>query len=502
MDGETADEANNLLRNGILVETSKGLICMSLNDALSSNLNLSVEDLRNVAAQLISQQNVTVPKERTLQNINCDSDGFSSECSDISSISTTTSGSSVQSAFLTFSSLKNDFHTNIFHNYEGPIQSIIGRPKIVSISNLAFEKTVNSINNVTEKVDTPHAELTTQIGEMPNKPQNANVKANIIEELTKPVISKSIEATKPKKGRGGWPKGRKRKPELLNLPPKAPATGYNLYLNEQRKLFKDSNLAFHEITKIIGNRWSSLTLEQKKPYLEKAEEDKKRYREELKQYRQSDAYRAYLTKKRKKRLQNNVLSESDMDATDDFDEEDNEELYCRTCDQWFHNLHNKREHLQGKQHLQSVAGDITRELGSDIEGVGTTSTVSFSTSLDESSLDGMPNLKATPGGPADPKLNSIYDAMASLATMVSKRETELKVLRNRLEESKSQQAALCSQLLQLSERQKKLQKDLLQMKENEKNMENRVFHLWQVPSWFIITDFNTDSATDFTEGTE
>lgn len=79
-----------------------------------------------------------------------------------------------------------------------------------------------------------------------------------------------------KKGRGGWPKGRKRKPELLNLPPKAPATGYNLYLNEQRSYFKNSSLQFYEITKIIGNRWSSLTLEKKKPYLDRAEEDKKR----------------------------------------------------------------------------------------------------------------------------------------------------------------------------------------------------------------------------------
>lgn len=80
-----------------------------------------------------------------------------------------------------------------------------------------------------------------------------------------------------KKGRGGWPKGRKRKPELLNLPPKAPATGYNLYLNEQRGFFKDSTLQFYEITKIVGNKWSSLTLEEKKPYLDRAEEDKKRF---------------------------------------------------------------------------------------------------------------------------------------------------------------------------------------------------------------------------------
>lgn len=294
---------------------------MSLNDALSSDLNLSVEDLRNVAAQLISQQNVSGNKDRIIQtSINCDSDGFSSECSDISSISTTTSGSSVQSAFLTFSSLTNDIHTNKI-NSEGQIQSIISRPKIVSISNLAFEKTINNANGITaEKIDAPLIELGPANGEMTNKSIATNIKPHSTEELINPIISKNIaEVTKPKKGRGGWPKGRKRKPELLNLPPKAPATGYNLYLNEQRKLFKDSNLAFHEITKIIGNRWSSLTLEEKKPYLEKAEEDKKRYREELKQYRQSDAYRAYLSKKRKKRLQNNVLSESDMDATDDFD---------------------------------------------------------------------------------------------------------------------------------------------------------------------------------------
>lgn len=123
----------------------------------------------------------------------------------------------------------------------------------------------------------------------------------------------------PIKKRGGWPKGRKRKPELLHLPPKAPHTGYNLYLNEQRKHFKGSSLVFHEITKIIGNKWSSLTLEEKQPYLEKAEDEKRRYREELRKYRQSGAYQMYLAKKRKKRVQYSVLSESDMDATDDFD---------------------------------------------------------------------------------------------------------------------------------------------------------------------------------------
>lgn len=265
---------------------------MSLNDALSLDLNLSVDDLRNVAAQLISQQNVVAhPTKIGHINLNCDSDGFSSECSDIS---TTTSGSTVLSNFKTIPPLLNEVHANMF-KYENQTNSII-RPKGENIIVLSEEKPVDvkiGISTITEPV-------------MAVDPVVNQIKV-------------SIDISKPKKGRGGWPKGRKRKPELLNLPPKAPATGYTLYLNEQRKLFKDSSLAFHEITKIIGNKWSSLTLEEKKPYLEKAEEDKKRYREELKQYRQSDAYRAYLTKKRKKRMQYNVMSESDMDATDDFD---------------------------------------------------------------------------------------------------------------------------------------------------------------------------------------
>lgn len=286
---------------------------MSLNDALSLDLNLSADDLRNVAAQLISQQNVSA-SNRIIQTINCDSDGFSSECSDIST--TTTSGSSVQSYII--SSLSNEVTSNVF-NCES--QTIFNRPKIVSVGNVMVEK-LHDGNAIRGKMSTlPNKKIEkidiTSISKVvaTNQEQAKDIKSNNIVSFNKALL----EITKQKKGRGGWPKGRKRKPELLNLPPKAPATGYNLYLNEKRKSFKDSNLAFHEITKIIGNKWSSLTLEEKKPYLEKAEEDKKRYREELRQYRQSDAYRAYLNKKRKKRLQNNVLSESDMDATDDFD---------------------------------------------------------------------------------------------------------------------------------------------------------------------------------------
>lgn len=79
------------------------------------------------------------------------------------------------------------------------------------------------------------------------------------------------------------------------------------------------------------------------------------------------------------------------------------------------------------------------------------------------------------------------------------RKNDIKFLKNRHEEALSQQHALNQQIYQLSERHKKLQTDLLLLKEEEKQIDNQVFNLWQVPSWFIITDFNTDSTTDFNE---
>lgn len=56
-----------------------------------------------------------------------------------------------------------------------------------------------------------------------------------------------------------------------------------------------------QVTKLLGNEWTRLDKSQKKFYLDKAEIDKKRYREELRLYRKSEAYQSYLRWKRLKR---------------------------------------------------------------------------------------------------------------------------------------------------------------------------------------------------------
>lgn len=94
----------------------------------------------------------------------------------------------------------------------------------------------------------------------------------------------------------------------------------------------------------MGNEWTKLDKSQKKFYLDKAEIDKKRYREELRIYRKSDAYQTYLRWKRAKSIfysfyfflicllfrryffhffslgrQTNGTEESDIDATDEIE---------------------------------------------------------------------------------------------------------------------------------------------------------------------------------------
>ncbi|KAL0269971.1 UNVERIFIED_CONTAM: hypothetical protein PYX00_007534 [Menopon gallinae] len=299
------------------------------------------------------------------------------------------------------------------------------------------------------------------------------------------VNTTPTEDSKPVTKRGGWPKGRKRKPEVKaeTRPPKAPATAYVIFLNERRKDFKD--IPFTEVTKLLGHEWSRLSLQDKKVYLEQAEVEKKRYREELKFYRQSDAYQTYLHKKRLKRLQGNGTEESDMDATDEIDDEDNEELYCRTCDQWFHSLHNKKEHLYGRQHLQSIAGRYNKMTDSDWRNSNMSST-----SFDESSLDGSSYLKGSKEQCCNKSNWSLNmdDAIVKFMITNQEREQERLFLRKKLEEVKAKNTALT---LSLQEYNKTLN-SLTCMAESERTaqilLEQRLFNLLNVPTLFYLPE--------------
>lgn len=79
------------------------------------------------------------------------------------------------------------------------------------------------------------------------------------------------------------------------------------------------------------------------------------------------------------------------------------------------------------------------------------------------------------------------------------RESEIKTLQRNLDEIKSNNEALYRQLCSLRERENKLKNDLELEKKREREMETKVFNLWQVPSWFIITDLDSATTADKTD---
>ena len=49
-------------------------------------------------------------------------------------------------------------------------------------------------------------------------------------------------------------------------------------------------------------------------------------------------------------------------------DDDPNELYCRVCNQFFSSLHNKKEHLYGKQHLLMLTGEFERDAEQNAAG--------------------------------------------------------------------------------------------------------------------------------------
>ncbi|XP_057304585.1 high mobility group protein 20A-like isoform X2 [Hydractinia symbiolongicarpus] len=115
----------------------------------------------------------------------------------------------------------------------------------------------------------------------------------------------------PGKKNKSKPRTRKRLIKDVNAP-KAPLTGYVRFLNEHREKFREQHpvMPFHEVTKILGQKWSSMAQEEKQQYLEEAEREKEKYMRALEGYQQSSAYKEFQEmKKRKEAEQHDVDNE-------------------------------------------------------------------------------------------------------------------------------------------------------------------------------------------------
>ncbi|RWQ96501.1 high mobility group box domain-containing protein [Paecilomyces variotii] len=74
--------------------------------------------------------------------------------------------------------------------------------------------------------------------------------------------------------------------------PNAPKRGLSAYMffaNEQRESVREQNpgISFGQVGKVLGERWKALSDEDRRPYEEKAQADKKRYEDEKASYNQA-----------------------------------------------------------------------------------------------------------------------------------------------------------------------------------------------------------------------
>eukprot|EP00047_Mylnosiga_fluctuans_P003579 m.229859 g.229859 ORF g.229859 m.229859 type:complete len:360 (+) comp11964_c0_seq1:61-1140(+) len=178
-------------------------------------------------------------------------------------------------------------------------------------------------------------------------------------------------------------KKRKREDEDPSRP-KIPHTGYVRFLLEHRDQVASENphLALPEVTRAVAARWRAATPEQKQPYLDAAESDKKKYNEEMRLYHERAGHlksRAVgpkpgeatcatapatptpdsIARAPKPARRSVVSAAQDLPALDDANL-DVAEMFCRPCQQYFSSVHNMREHLHGRKH-RLMTGETLEE---------------------------------------------------------------------------------------------------------------------------------------------
>ncbi|XP_057403341.1 high mobility group protein 20A-like isoform X2 [Balaenoptera acutorostrata] len=295
--------------------------------------------------------------------------------------------------------------------------------------------------------------------------------------LPEPGDPKEQGSEEPKKRKGGWPKGKKRKPPREPPVPRAPRTGYVIFLNEQRSPLRarHPDLPFTEITKMLAAQWAQLPQEKKQRYVYEAVEDKQRYIRELQAYQSSKAYRAFLRRRAAHKVQalcgtGTLGCEFESEGLDfsEIDGDENDDLYCRTCRQFFSSLHNKREHLLGKQHLQNLTGEFEKDSAEclkhlePLEGeVG--QNLNKGDSEEEAECPDPLPLRGLIPETSFASLDLCF-LQEFIFKLLKIKEFELRELRKTLERAQVEQEALQRQLLEFQNQQQRLEVELAGLK--------------------------------------
>ncbi|XP_028767057.1 high mobility group B protein 7 [Neltuma alba] len=116
-----------------------------------------------------------------------------------------------------------------------------------------------------------------------------NLEAQVVEkpaEVKKPTERKKPKSSEPKAKKAKVEKEKGKKGKDPNKP-KRPPTAFFVFLEEFRKSFKEANPDSKDVKRVgkeAGEKWKSLSDEEKKPYVDRAAELKAEYEKALESY--------------------------------------------------------------------------------------------------------------------------------------------------------------------------------------------------------------------------
>jgi len=102
--------------------------------------------------------------------------------------------------------------------------------------------------------------------------------------------------------------------------PKRPQSSYFLFLGDFREKMRDAKLEHKEILTKAGQAWKALTPDEKKPYEKRAEVEKKKYEEVMREYNKNGGAAA-----KKAKLEAEAAAAAANNGRDESEEEDDEE---------------------------------------------------------------------------------------------------------------------------------------------------------------------------------
>lgn len=328
----------------------------------------------------------------------------------------------------------------------------------------------------------------------PSVPPPSSVKLVPLPSPTPPAPKKTFVVVKkePAKRQG---RPRRTKPPFGDPPP-APATAYNIFYKAMYHHHKArwKGMSVRRAVPYISKLWKKMNEKEKERYHEAAEEARAEYKAKIAEYRERvRVWKLQMQQGGDANVDADVLVDDPPKIGSDQDHElddDNNDLYCQLCNQYFSNSHNKLEHLEGRLHLRKLHLQ-NEEKAKNLKETTLESTAAASENGEPGSGVADENVEERSDDEDHPSDSleepaCVQDAMETLMLSVLRRSQECRYLTGNQLQLSALQLQLSEQLQQLESRRQRASAELEECQQQSRVMTEQLENLLLLPTMFGV----------------